>query len=310
MEAILTARGLEKRFGAFTSLAGVDLDLGRGEVVGFLGPNGAGKSTTMKILTGFLSPSAGTATIAGHDLQRDPLACRRAIGYLPEEVPLYLDMTVTAYLDHVARLKGVPRAQRRREVVDAIEAAWLQENARRHIRKLSKGNRQRVGLAQALIARPPILILDEPTSGLDPAQVANFRDLVARLSERHSILLSTHILAEVEATCRRVVIINRGRTVLSESIEALRARTKDVTRLRVRLRAGRGRELADRLRTQAWATVLEAGSDTVLLEAPESRRGEVVSAAESCGGLRELVEETRSLEECFRELVAATPAAG
>ncbi|MBA3938162.1 MAG: ABC transporter ATP-binding protein, partial [Planctomycetes bacterium] len=156
----------------------------------------------------------------------DPLACRRAIGYLPEELPLYLDMTVTGYLDHVARLKGVAPGARRKEVVEAIEAAWLGENAKRHIRKLSKGNRQRVGLAQALLGRPPLLILDEPTSGLDPAQVANFRELIKSLAQRHTILLSTHILGEVEATCARVVVVHRGRTVASEGIDALRKRAR------------------------------------------------------------------------------------
>ena len=145
MDGILVARDLAKRYGPFQALHQVSFSLAAGEVVGFLGPNGAGKSTTMKILTGYVAPSSGSATIAGHDLQGDPLACRRAIGYLPEELPLYGDMTVSGYLDHVARLKGVERAERRREVVAAIEAAWLGENAERHIRKLSKGNRQRVG---------------------------------------------------------------------------------------------------------------------------------------------------------------------
>jgi ABC-2 type transport system ATP-binding protein len=305
MEPVLVARDLRKRFGAFTALDGVSLELRQGEVVGFLGPNGAGKSTTMKILTGYLAPTSGSATIAGHDLVADPLACRRLIGYLPEEVPLYLDMTVTAYLDHVARLKGVPRAERRREVVEAIASAWLGENANRHIRKLSKGNRQRVGLAQALLGKPPILILDEPTSGLDPAQVANFRDLIAGLSQRHTILLSTHILAEVEATCARVLVVHRGRVVVSEGIEDLRRRASRVTRLRLRLRSGACEPARAALAACGWANVVAAEGDAVVVDAEPERRAELVALGEARGGLRELTEERRSLEEVFRDLIAS-----
>lgn len=302
MDTVLSARDLTKRFGAFQALHGVSLELQAGEVVGFLGPNGAGKSTTMKLLTGFLAPSSGSATIAGHDLAVDPLGCRKAIGYLPEEVPLYLDMTVTAYLDHVARLKGVPAASRRREIVDAISRAWLGENATRHIRKLSKGNRQRVGLAQALLGAPPILILDEPTSGLDPAQVANFRDLIRSLAQRHTILLSTHILGEVEALCSRVIVIHRGRVVASETVEQLRQRAASVGRLRVRVRSGDPTALA--AACSGWATVVQRDGDALVLDAPSDRRSELVMLVESHGGLRELTEERRTLEEVFRDLIA------
>lgn len=303
MTAILDAQGLTKHYGPFQALHGVSLSLEQGEVVGFLGPNGAGKSTTMKILTGFIAPSGGTATIAGHDLVADPLGCRRAIGYLPEELPLYLDMTVSGYLDHVARLKGVNATSRRREVVDAIDAAWLGENANRHIRKLSKGNRQRVGVAQALIGSPPILILDEPTSGLDPAQVANFRDLIKRLAEKHTILLSTHILGEVEASCSRVVVVHRGRTVAAEPVEALRRRAAQVTRVSLRLRSGDATWLKTALGDHPWATVVNSHADTLTIEADAGRRGDLVTLAEQHGGLRELIEERRSLEDVFRDLI-------
>ncbi len=305
MEPVLVARDLRKRFGAFTALDGVSFELRQGEVVGFLGPNGAGKSTTMKILTGFLAPTSGSATIAGHDLVSEPLACRRLIGYLPEEVPLYLDMTVTAYLDHVARLKGVPRTERRREVVEAIGAAWLGENANRHIRKLSKGNRQRVGLAQALLGKPPILILDEPTSGLDPAQVANFRDLIASLAAKHTILLSTHILAEVEATCARVLVVHRGTVVVAEGIDDLRRRASRVTRMRLRLRSGDATAARDALTAAPWASVVATEADSVVVDAEPERRAELVALGEANGGLRELIEERRSLEEVFRDLIAS-----
>ena len=288
MVAILDAQGLTKHYGPFQALHGVSFSLERGEVVGFLGPNGAGKSTTMKILTGFVAPSGGSATIAGHDLLADPLGCRRSIGYLPEELPLYLDMTVSGYLDHVARLKGVSASARRREEVDAIDAAWLGENANRHIRKLSKGNRQRVGVAQALIGAPPILILDEPTSGLDPSQVAHFRDLLKRLAERHTILLSTHILSEVEASCSRVVVVHRGRTVAVESVETLRRRAAQVTRVNLRLRSGDATSLCEALTGRTWATVVNNNSDTLVLDAGADHRGELVALAEQHGGVRDL----------------------
>ncbi len=319
---ILTADNLTKRFGPFQALHGVTFNLEPGEIVGFLGPNGAGKSTTMKVLTGFLAPTSGSATIAGHDLVAEPLACRKAIGYLPEELPLYLDMTVTAYLDHVARLKGVARAERRREVVEAIDAAWLGENAGRHIRKLSKGNRQRVGVAQALLGKPPILILDEPTSGLDPSQVANFRDLIARLAQRHTILISTHIMGEVEAVCQRVIVIDRGRVIVEEPIAALKARATRSTRVRVRLR-DQGRDqvrdqassaapytaLLAALATQSWASDVRSDDDGITLAAPAEARDQLVRLVEAHGGLRELVEERLSLESVFRDLTGVKPAA-
>jgi ABC-2 type transport system ATP-binding protein len=304
---ILKAEHLSKRFANFQALHDVSLSLEQGEVVGFLGPNGAGKSTTMKILTGYLSAGGGAATINGHDLMNDPLACRKSIGYLPEEVPLYLDMTVTAYLDHVARLKGVDKAARRREVVEAIERAWLAENAERMIRKLSKGNRQRVGLAQALIGKPPLLIFDEPTSGLDPAQVANFRDLIKALSRQHTILLSTHILSEVEATCGRVVMVNRGRTILCETIDELKRRAHHVAKVRIRLRDGDVAQLAKTLAERSWAGNVHEQDDSLVLDAASDHRAELVMLAEQHGGLRELSEERRSLEEVFRELTATAP---
>jgi ABC-2 type transport system ATP-binding protein len=302
MDSVLEASALTKWYGPFQALRGVSFALRRGEIVGFLGPNGAGKSTTMKILTGFIAPTSGSATIAGHDLLGDPLSCRRSIGYLPEELPLYLDMTVVSYLDHVARLKGVPSDVRRREVVEAIEAAWLGENAKRHIKKLSKGNRQRVGLAQALLGKPPLLILDEPTSGLDPSQVANFRDLVRALARDHTILLSTHILAEVEAVCSRVVVVHRGRTVADESILDLRERAERASRLRVRVRSSDAAPLAEAVAAVGCATVIAREPDVLTLESPPDRRPELIALAERHGGLRELIEERATLEEVFREM--------
>jgi len=301
----LSARDLTKRYGTIQALTRVAFEVRRGEVVGFLGPNGAGKSTTMKLLTGFLAPTSGTALINGHDLRTEPLACRQAIGYLPEELPLYLDMRVDAYLDHVARLKGVAPARRRAEVVEAIESAHLTANAKRHIRKLSKGNRQRVGLAQALLGRPPILILDEPTSGLDPSQVENFRALVARLAPDHAILLSTHILSEVEATCSRVVFILGGRTIADESIETLRRRTAHGL-MQVRVRSGDASALG--VAAAAAGIIGRVQNDTLIAATGDAGRFALAALAEAHGGLRELSESRASLEDVFRELSRDVPA--
>jgi len=300
----LSARDLTKRYGTIQALSQVAFEVRRGEVVGFLGPNGAGKSTTMKLLTGFLAPTSGTALIHGHDLRTEPLACRQAIGYLPEELPLYLDMRVDAYLDHVARLKGIVASRRRAEVVEAIEAAHLTANARRHIRKLSKGNRQRVGLAQALLGKPPILILDEPTSGLDPSQVENFRALVTRLAPDHAILLSTHILSEVEAACSRVVFILGGRTVADESIETLRRRTAQGA-VQVRVRSGDASALG--LAAAAAGIVASVRGDTLTTSSADAGRFALAALAEAHGGLRELSESRASLEDVFRELSRDLP---
>jgi ABC-2 type transport system ATP-binding protein len=208
-----------------------------GDVVGFLGPNGAGKTTTMRILTGFLPATDGTAKIDGHDIFEDPLAARRAIGYLPESPPLYPEMDVSGYLHYVAKLKDVPRRQRAEAVERAMQRCGLAEVRRRVIGALSKGFRQRVGIAQAIVHDPAVLILDEPTVGLDPIQIREIRALIADLAapregaRGHTIVLSTHILAEVEAICRRVIIINRGRKVLDTPMAELTqsgARLEDV----------------------------------------------------------------------------------
>jgi ABC-2 type transport system ATP-binding protein len=208
-----------------------------GDVVGFLGPNGAGKTTTMRILTGFLPATDGTAKIGGHDIFEEPLAARRAVGYLPETPPLYPEMDVQGYLHYVAKIKDVPRKQRHDAVDRAMQRCGLAEVKRRVIGALSKGFRQRVGIAQAIVHDPAVLILDEPTVGLDPIQIREIRSLIADLAapregaRGHTIVLSTHILAEVEAICRRVIIINRGKKVLDTPLAELTkggARLEDV----------------------------------------------------------------------------------
>jgi ABC-2 type transport system ATP-binding protein len=224
---VIQAQGIVKRYGDFVAVDGVSFEIGAGEVVGFLGPNGAGKTTTMRILTGFLPASDGTAVIDGHDIFHAPLDARRAIGYLPETPPLYPEMDVQGYLTFVAKLKDVPRAKRKAAVERAMERCGLADVRRRVIGALSKGYRQRVGIAQAIVHEPKVLILDEPTVGLDPIQIREIRALLAALATDaeggHTIVLSTHILAEVEAICRRVILINKGRVALDQPLAEITA---------------------------------------------------------------------------------------
>lgn len=225
---MIEARGLTKRYGDLLALDALTFKVEPGEVVGFLGPNGAGKTTSMRILTGFLPASDGSAVISGHDIFAAPLEARRAIGYLPETPPLYPEMSVDSYLRYVTKLNDLPRADRRAAVDRALERCGLGDVRRRVIGTLSKGYRQRVGLAQAIVHDPPVLILDEPTVGLDPIQIREIRNLISNLaSERagddaRTVILSTHILPEVDALCGRVMIINRGRKVFDQPIDEVR----------------------------------------------------------------------------------------
>ncbi len=212
---------LTKRYRDFVAIEDVTFAVRKGEIVGFLGPNGAGKSTTMRILTGALPASAGQAKLAGFDVMESPREVKRRVGYLPEVPPVYPDLTVTEYLRFVGRLKGLRGEALTREVARVVERVVLGEVSRRLIRNLSKGFQQRTGLAQALLGNPEVLILDEPTVGLDPRQIGEVRDLIRELAGDHTVVLSTHILQEVTATCERVVIINRGRIVADSALDAL-----------------------------------------------------------------------------------------
>lgn len=214
---------LTKLYGATAAIDSLNFTVRKGEVVGFLGPNGAGKSTTMKIITGFMAPTMGSAKVAGYDVFEDPIEVKRRIGYLPETPPVYGEMTVKDYLSFVAELKGVAKGNRERQVNHSIDKTNLGAVQKRLIQNLSKGFRQRVGIAQALVSNPEVLILDEPTVGLDPKQVAEIRDLIRELRGQHTIILSTHILPEVQATCERIIIINRGKIVAQDSLENLSA---------------------------------------------------------------------------------------
>jgi ABC-2 type transport system ATP-binding protein len=221
---VIEVQHLTKRYGPVTAVDDVSFKVERGEILGFLGPNGAGKTTTMRILTGYMPPTGGKALVGGYDVQDQPIEAKRRTGYLPETPPLYPEMTVRDYLDFCARLKGVPRAERVSRVKNSMERTRIADVAKRHCGKLSKGYRQRVGLAQALLHNPDVLILDEPTAGLDPKQIIETRQLIKQLGGDHTVILSTHILPEVSQTCGRVVIINKGRVVAVDSPENLTSR--------------------------------------------------------------------------------------
>jgi len=218
---MIEVHNLAKSYGDYAAVSGVNFSVAKGEIVGFLGPNGAGKTTTIRMLATYLPPSAGTAKIAGHDIIREADAVRRKIGYLPETPPLYPEMTVREYLNFVARIKGVPSKDVRTAVEYVIDRCVLSDVIHRLNRHLSRGYRQRVGLAQAIIHKPEVIILDEPTSGLDPKQIIEIRQLIASLATNHTVILSTHILPEVSMVCSKVVIINRGRVVLESQLKDL-----------------------------------------------------------------------------------------
>ncbi len=215
---MIEVKALTKYYGQLAAIEDVSFEVAKGEIVGFLGPNGAGKSTTMRILTGFSPPTSGTASISGYDILDDPIEVKRRVGYMPESVSLYGEMLVSGFLNYVAEVKGVPRGERKREVERVMEQCSLSHMAKRIVRNLSKGYKQRVGLAQALVGNPPVLVLDEPTVGLDPAQIIEIRTMIRELAKEHTVLLSTHILPEVSMVCDRVIIINQGKIVAQEAV--------------------------------------------------------------------------------------------
>jgi ABC-2 type transport system ATP-binding protein len=221
---MIEIRDLSKNYGDRPAIKALNFSVKKGEVVGFLGPNGAGKSTTMKIITGYMAPTSGEVKVAGFDVFENPIEVKRRIGYLPETPPVYQDMTVEDYLVYVANLKGVEKSRLKTLTEAALEKTSLHDARKRMIGNLSKGFKQRVGLAQALVSDPEILVLDEPTVGLDPKQVAEIRQLIRELRGQHTIVLSTHILPEVQASCEKVIIINRGQIVAEDSLEGLSRR--------------------------------------------------------------------------------------
>jgi ABC-2 type transport system ATP-binding protein len=235
---VIEVQRLTKRYGRLTAVDDVTFRVERGEILGFLGPNGAGKTTTMRILTGYMPATEGKATVAGFDVFDQPLEAKRRTGYLPETPPLYPEMTVSEYLSFVAKVKGVASGERKSRIKAVMERTRIADMGTRHCGKLSKGYKQRVGIAQALIHNPDVLILDEPTAGLDPKQIIETRQLIKELAGNHTIVLSTHILPEVSQTCQRVVIINKGKVVAVDTPDNLTSRLRGSETMYVQIDAG------------------------------------------------------------------------
>jgi len=314
---MIEVKELTKQYGPRTAVDSISFSVPRGQILGFLGPNGAGKSTTMRILTGYLAAQGGSATVAGFDVFSDSLEVRRRIGYLPETNPLYSEMRVSGYLKLACKLRGVPPRQRAGRIDYAIEACGLGERRHDVIGRLSKGLRQRVGLAQAVVHDPDILILDEPTSGLDPAQTRETRDLIRELGRQHTVILSTHILPEVSATCERVVIINQGRLVADDSPANLARRLSQGRGLEIEM-VLRGDPEAIRRKLAAVRSVskveVEAAADgqcRVLVSSDDADpREELARVAIRSGfGLLGLQSRTLSLEDVFIYLTTEEPPA-
>jgi ABC-2 type transport system ATP-binding protein len=317
---LIEVQHLTKRYGPVTAVDDVSFRAERGEILGFLGPNGAGKTTTMRVLTGYMPATDGKAIVAGYDVLEQPIEAKRRTGYLPETPPLYPDMTVQDYLTFCARIKGVPRAERTTRVATVMERTRVADMRARHCAKLSKGYRQRVGLAQALLHNPEVLILDEPTAGLDPKQIIETRQLIKALGGDHTVILSTHILPEVSQTCHRVVIINKGRVVAVDSPEALtsRLRGSETMFLQVDAAGGDVRAALGAIPGVTRVSVPETRGTVATCEV-ESESGrdvrrELSSTVVTRGwGLLELRPMRMSLEEIFLHLTtedtAAPPAA-
>jgi ABC-2 type transport system ATP-binding protein len=302
---------LNKYYGPITAIRDLSFRVDKGEILGFLGPNGAGKTTTMRILSGFMPASSGRATVAGYDVFSQALDVRRRVGYLPENVPLYREMTVRSYLHFVAEVKGIARRQRTSKVGEIMEVCGVQEMERRLLGSLSKGYRQRVGLAQALLNDPPVLILDEPTVGLDPRQIIDIRNVIKNLRHEHTVILSTHILPEVSMTCDRVVIISGGQVVAIDTPENLTERTQQYYRLHLEIQ---GPEEAVRTHLLHLPGVLHVETEeglspgavayTLTTTKEQDLRPEVAQAVVQQGWkLLELRPVRLSLEEVFVQLM-------
>ncbi len=301
-DVFVSVKSLEKKYGDFTALSDVSFDVHKGEIIGFLGPNGAGKTTTMKIITGYIPATKGIVEIAGMNIFQKSLECRKKIGYLPEDVPLYNDMKVTAYLKYVCTLRGVPKDDIPYSIDSMVEECDLEPVKGKLIRQLSKGNRQRVGLAQAMIHKPELLILDEPTVGLDPKQVVKIRELIGRFRKNHTVILSTHILSEVEQMCDRVIIINRGEIAFDRAVGNFRENT---SMYRITVKAQRPEVELFLKEKNLTHEFVGSGDDESTFIADLSGMGAEAMAGEIVGkgwGLSELSRKQESLESVFLDV--------
>ena len=314
---MIEVQHVTKRYGPVAAVSDVSFRVEAGQILGFLGPNGAGKTTTMRVLTGYLPPTEGTATVAGFDVLKDPIEVKRRTGYLPETPPLYPDMTVREYLTFVARINGLAAAERGNRLDQVMERTSVGDVADRHCGKLSKGYRQRVGLAQAILHNPDVLILDEPTAGLDPKQIIETRELIKELAGDHTIILSTHILPEVAQTCERVVIINKGRVVAEDSPDNLTGRLHGAVTVQLQIDTG-GVDPTAALHAVpgvAAVSVGEPGDEGRTIEIQSAQdvdiRRDLANAVVSNGwGLLEMRRARLSLEEIFLQLTTAEEPAG
>jgi ABC-2 type transport system ATP-binding protein len=318
---MITVKDLTKRYAHTVAVDGISFEVAKGQIVGFLGPNGAGKTTTMRMLTCFLPPSSGTASVAGFDVLEKPLEVKRRIGYLPETPPIYPEMETTEYLEFVGRLKGLSGSELQKRIDYVCERCAIADVKNKLLGKLSKGYRQRVGLAQAIIHNPDVLILDEPTAGLDPKQINETRDLIKSLAGDHTIILSTHILPEVEQTCEQVIIINKGKLVATDSVRNLQARARGAESVLLEV-AGRNGSLEVPIVQHKLEQV--SGVSRVLFKQEidsravfevESQKGQLVrgdlarAVVESGWDLNELRPAAMTLEEIFLQLTQSDVAA-
>jgi ABC-2 type transport system ATP-binding protein len=314
---MIKVQGLTKRYARTVAVDNISFEVEKGQIVGFLGPNGAGKTTTMRVLTCFLPPTMGTASVAGFDVLEDPMEVKKRIGYLPESPPLYPEMEVTEYLTFVGKLKGIPSSDLARRIDDVVGRCAIGDVRTRLISKLSRGFRQRVGLAQAIIHNPPVLVLDEPTSGLDPKQIIEIRELLKSLAGEHTIILSTHILSEVEHSCEHVIIIDRGKLVAIDSVANLTNRLRGAEAVALEVEAADGRpnpsDVQQRLEQVAGVSrvVMKDSKNGRLTFEIESLQGRHIradlarSVVQAGWNLCELRAVGLSLEDIFLQLTAA-----
>ena len=313
---MISIKNLTKYYDSFRALDDVSIDIDAGQILGLLGPNGAGKTTTMRILTGYLRPTSGTIEVEEFDVEKDPIEVKRRIGYLPESAPIYPDMLTFDYLDYVASLRRIAKADRSKRIGELAELCGLDEVIHRSVKELSRGYKQRVGLAHAMMSDPEILVLDEPTAGLDPNQIVQIRSIIRRMGEKKTVIFSTHILSEAEATCDRIVIINRGTIVADGTPETLGAAGIQSQLVRITLT---GAETADAIAalsavegvTRVQPNDESAGKGSFIVSCDgESREAIYREIKRHDWVLLELARERQSLEETFRELTAVNNDSG